>query len=61
MRLPTEEEAVAWAKREAQTVVDSPSDIKKHLLVLLHIIKRLERENFELRDARQRAAADTHH
>lgn len=48
MRLPTEEQAVGWAKAEALRLPDQPTQVRKYLLMLLHIIKRLEARIREL-------------
>lgn len=42
MRLPTIEQSLDWAREEAFLLPEKPTQQRKHLLILLHHIKKLE-------------------
>jgi hypothetical protein len=48
MKLPTEQQSVDWALAEAKLLPQSPNATRRHLLMLLRIIKSLEARVREL-------------
>lgn len=52
MRMPSQQEAIDWAKERAQTLAAKRDQENLYLLVLLHLIKQQEEELYEYRKRR---------
>jgi hypothetical protein len=48
MNIPTEEQTLEWAKAEALQLVDKPTQTRKYILRLLHMLKQRDERIYAL-------------